>query len=795
MNIKPRFSFQVHRDKRRKNKLNRDPQSQEKSNRGWLTRLAVLMAVSSAALSLVAGGWLAVLLILDPDGILWLNRYLPQWLHVPLTLYGTPKTLPEIEQEAQKYGFTLGRPIPVASELLIPVWWSEPKCQGNCNELVALRIYQYNYLANEQEIHYQLLREVEVPPIAKSQVASAGMNIPLNEIDKGRFLPLKNIDLSEGGAKPGVWINLSSDIFHKGKKTSYGHLFFYEPSQQQLNPQLQWISPGGKHPQWQEITGEGEPELLLDQSVGVETRFKVYQLQRQEYQPHPLHPQPAKLFRLVEISPVQPLPGITGMPSSYRTALNLSSQGLWSSALEKLEGVRTQVSDTTWTKGVQGQMDVINLHAEATKSQCYHSWSKPSEQIIHCLVDGNLQDALLLLQSSGNSATMKEVAQAIKANYGRFQQRVAGILEINPDNEAGQIWSAMLIAMKHNTQEARKWWSKQPNFAVESGGKLDNLLEQLEIGLNTKPLPQQKGSKILGTAQLVEKVNPDNWLTPKGKLPSVDQQRNWYRIQVSAFGESSGWTQGPFINWKKSQAVSSQEIWRRLGLSNDSQIQVSAWTFHGQIQSINATIKAARFNNSGLLELLAVGDGEDANKSGNTGKILTSPRPLAHTTASLRWLQPGSVTLGELDQVQPELVAVILPELWQELKDNGLWQSGDTPKLNNVWEKIAHWQVQTIDLTGNGEPEVILSLDGDSLERLNQSGWLRFLSTSRPRYKPGTLIFAESGTILYSEFSQDSFDSFCAIAQLSNDGGAALLVSDADSYYLKRWSPEEKRFE
>ena len=748
--------------------------------------------MGSTALVVLAGGWLAVLLILDPDGVLWLNRYLPKWFHIPLTLYSPPQTLAEIESEVNKYGLKIGQPVPIASELLVPLWWSDSNCYTNCDEIVSLRVYQYKYLKNQQEIHYQLLREVEVPKVEKSAVKASGAKIDPYKLDNSAFLPLKRLKVLEEGAKPGVWINLSSDLISHGATFSYGHLWFYEPSQQNLRPMLQWSSPAGKVPQWQQVTGNSEPELVVNQSLAWETRFQVYQFQRQTYQPRLLSPQAPEPYKLVKITLDKPVSAPEDLPPAYGEAIALSSKRLWSPALAKLRQVRQQVTPQQWTADMQAQLDVVALQANATQTQCHQSWHNPSRQILNCLVDGSLSNALVLLQASLNSSqVVQDVNKLIKVDSERFWQRVSGILAVNPQDQEGRIWGALIQMIKTNRQSALAWWDKLPEGTPEQRQEIELILDQWEKALTPNNSQTKAVSKVVGTAELITDFNSQNWLSLAGNLNNADRQQNWYRIQVTAFHYAGSWQQAPFIEWQKSRSISARQIRQRLRLDRDPQIQITSWTFHGIPQSTQATIKGARLNN-GLLELLA---GAKASQDAVGGGNLTLPRPLAHTQGALQWLQPGSVSLADLYDLQPELVAIIVPELWQELNSSEQLRQSMPPNLPSLLAQIGHWQVQPIDLTGNSQPELIVTVDADSLRELNQSGWLNLASDNRRRYKTGTLIFSEAGALLYSEFSQNTFDSFRAIADLSDDGGTALLVSDADNYYLKRWSAQEQRFQ
>jgi hypothetical protein len=57
------------------------------------------------------------------------------------------------------------------------------------------------------------------------------------------------------------------------------------------------------------------------------------------------------------------------------------------------------------------------------------------------------------------------------------------------------------------------------------------------------------------------------------------------------------------------------------------------------------------------------------------------------------------------------------------------------------------------------------------------------------------MIFSDTGALLYSEFSKDASTTLTAIADLGDGGPAALVINDPNTYSLKRWSPQRKRFD
>jgi hypothetical protein len=108
--------------------------------------------------------------------------------------------------------------------------------------------------------------------------------------------------------------------------------------------------------------------------------------------------------------------------------------------------------------------------------------------------------------------------------------------------------------------------------------------------------------------------------------------------------------------------------------------------------------------------------------------------------------------------------------------------------------EMRRWTVRLVELTGDNEPEVVLTLYDDlSGTRKQPDG--KPAVTDNQLYKPRTLIFSNMGVLLYSEYSKDANASLTAIADLGDGGPAALILDGKSNYSLKRWSSERNRFE
>jgi hypothetical protein len=89
---------------------------------------------------------------------------------------------------------------------------------------------------------------------------------------------------------------------------------------------------------------------------------------------------------------------------------------------------------------------------------------------------------------------------------------------------------------------------------------------------------------------------------------------------------------------------------------------------------------------------------------------------------------------------------------------------------------------------------VVLTISGSAIASLTQAGnenWGNGEENKRPR----TMIFSSNGQVIYTDFAAQSQQSLTAIAKLSSDQSLALLVENADTYDLRRWSETNQRLE
>lgn len=738
---------------------------------GCLTTLGVISTFIAAGGILVGGMWLAILLMINPNSLIWLNQFLPEWTRIPIASDSPSQTLAAIQDQLQKNGLIEGEFQSLKDdELLLPVFYTTPNCQINCEKIVELRVYHPT--KSDKETKYQLVSQLAIAGPQEFFAFATGAGNKGNST-LARALPLTKINpFNEQAPKEGFWFILTGQRSNGDPAITYGQIVHYNPDQMHLSVMVQWTSPNEFVPSWQQITGNSTPELVINQTAALEPKFKVYQLKPRPFVPDPIY--------LQEISLVQPA---IDTPLFHK-ALMLARSGLWSPARQLLLTQKKQ----KWSANAQVQLDIIQLHAQVTESQAKQAWASPSQQIYANLLDGRWADAMLVFQASESGFPVQEIASMLKTDSGTLWNRVAAALKVSDDSNL-KAWGVLIVAAQQNREKAIAYFKqlqKNQTITSETTLKINELIDHLEDTAQVDNL--NRTSQLIGTAQPIKTVNTAEWLQldqtgTKKTLPPIQAGEQRYQIQISAFNDGKRWQQMPFTKLKLPKAAKAKKLWTYLGLNSESRIQIAVWTPEGQQESISATVQGVSYQ-AGVIQLLVAGE--------SLPTLTASSRPLAYTDGALNWLEPASVTITDLNQLQPKTVSALLPAFWRELVKTGQIKSQANPSLQVMLSEIGYWSVRLVDLTGNNQPEIVLTLYQDRSGALKKPDVAPIEESSK--YKARTLIFSEQGTLIYSELSSDANGSLTAIASLG-DGGAALVIDNKTNYSLKRWSKERKRFE
>ncbi|MEQ8540749.1 MAG: hypothetical protein RIB93_25255 [Coleofasciculus sp. D1-CHI-01] len=764
------------------------------SANGCLVALGTIAALIATGAIVTGGIWLGIRLMIDPNAAIWLNRILPGWTKIPIADASPPQTLATIRDELRQNGLIAGELVSLntgqpyrETPILLPILKSKPNCQTNCQKIVELRLYQPIEF-QQAELAYQLVTQLAINEQEEYFVLSSTDAITGSA---SRSLPFTRFNRLENKAPAtGFWFNLWGVRLTDESPKTYGQILHYNPEQMHLSVMLDWQSPTDKPPYWQQVTGESTPELVINQTVGLEPKFQVYQVQPRQFLLNPIQLTEISLNTRADDSP------------TYRNSLMLARNGLWSWAYRRLQ----QEQKNTESATVQAQLDLIRLHAQFTEAQANQTWASQGQQVLAYLIDGRWTDGLQVFQTAAVNGSAQEIANLLKTDTEELWRRVEAALNISPNDRTVKTWGALILAAQEGRTKAISWLQQLPSPESESDQPQPNnnaqiyaYLDYLDTALAEVPAIIPHLSQIVGTAQSVETVKPEEWRQPEARNSTATfpvtltapasgfqkaPQEVWYQVEVAAFNDGQRWRQTPFTDLQLSTVVATQRLWQYLGLDTDPYLQIAVWSAEGRQETIVATVQGVSYQ-EGVIKLLAAGQALPNREKSS---------PMAYSQTALRWLEPGSISLSDLNQLQPQWVAAILPTLWQELVKSGKRSPEVEPTIPMMLQEIGHWLVQPLDLTGNDEPEAVLTLYEDTAST-NQTLNIKRPDTNTQEYKPRTLIFSEKGALLYSEFSTHGNTSLTAIADLGDGGTAALVLAGENKYRLKRWSDQRKRFE
>lgn len=458
----------------------------------WGTLGAIVILLSAAGL--VAGSaWLSIQFIVNPRSVGWLNQYLPEGARFAVMGGDEPRTLVEVQAALKKVGLTTGNPILLngtkaraTSDLLLPIVRQKPDCQIECDAIVELRVYRPISDPNgrSKKEYVQMVSQLELDELEESFVLEPLAAARLGHQGSTRALPFATIQRFEDKAPAqGTWLNLAGQLGEGDATVAYGQVIYYNPDRTRLIEMLRWTSPTGESPVWQKPAKGNPPELWVNQTVGLEPNFQVYQLRSRKSNPDPFYLAPVSLEK----------PAIDN--GAYVDALYLARNGLWSTALEILQSVKKR-SPSEWTLAAQLQMSLVARHAEVTRSQSEKPWVSIGQQTLVNLIDGRWIRALQLFQTS--AADQNEIVGLLKVDSGQLWKRVNAALHINPVRQDVQTWGALILASQQDRSRAIVWLKRQPSASSVSHAQIIKLLNQLDSGLLdpdseiTTPLTPQK---------------------------------------------------------------------------------------------------------------------------------------------------------------------------------------------------------------------------------------------------------------------------------------------------------------
>lgn len=399
----------------------------------------------------------------------WMNQFLPENARIPMIGWDDPKSIAEIQQDIRKNGLVATEPISIRSvkkttDLLFPI----VRRNKDGDRLTELRVYRqvFNPMPGKKEA-FELVSRLEmrefkeafvIEPLVRARVAKAGGD---------RSLPFTSVQRFQSAPANGYWLTLTGKHKQGNTSISYGQVIYYNPTTTALKAMLPWTSPADELPTWQKLPKGRPAELVVNQTIGLEPEFEVYQLQF-------ANKSAAVPFQLQAVS----LTKSALKDGAFIDSLYLARNGLWAPALEVMQSVKRQLPPEEWTTAAEAQLEVVARHAKVTKTQAEQSWASPGQQIFATLLDGRWLRATELLENSTDDRF--GIKDLLKSDPGRIKKRITAALHVNPTRTDVQCWEALLVTAKQGKAKAIAWLNKQPQDSPERHEQTLKLLNQLD---------------------------------------------------------------------------------------------------------------------------------------------------------------------------------------------------------------------------------------------------------------------------------------------------------------------------
>ncbi len=724
---------------------------------GWVLAIA---SVGGGVVLIGLTFRLGLRLMLDPEALPQGLALLPR--SQPVTLPATPLT-DLLEQMAQQQ--RLGEPLAVG----------DPDAEGNGLLLVPLLEADSEAIAGLTLIQTRAggeegwaIATLPIAPLPRDTVMAPWLRSPQlpaavpRTFSPTQVVPLPPPPVGTGG----IWLTLQGTWQQQGLMLRYGRLLYVDPQAQRLDLLEAWSSPVNRSPQWADLDGEGPSDLVVDETVDLEPALRGWQIIAG---PGPSL-QPISWVRV----PIDAGP----RAGTYQQALRLARGGLWGQAAGQLADLKTALV-SAWDPAAEAQLRLIQRHAAITRQQANQDWSSPVQQLLALLIDGRWEAALARLEASPD--LLPAVLNRLGVDGGRLWSRIRVAAALPDPPPALYVWGGLVLKAQPSQPTTADgatpdWLDRQPVPAVARQRLAQLLAAQARLqaenadaispasevqGLSTAadgPVPAIAPSALsamIGQAQPIPAPNA-GFAAPGQSLDASLGQ--WYAIELRAIYQGQSWQQGPpALPVDRSGAAA----WSTLEPVVRNSPQLLRWASSTSGVPAPLTVRGLTLTN-GAPTLLA------------TGPVASAAPlpPLVFSPGALLWLDANQRQAPDPDAIAAPVAAV-------------LWGSQTPPP--DFAPALARLAQHSIDLTGDGQPERLITWDEAAVAQLR--GW----GVPVAGIAPKTIILSQDNAPLYS----DIFASQIVIG-LTNpalDGAIGLLVQRAGQYELAVWHEALQGFE
>jgi hypothetical protein len=756
----------------------------------WWLRL-MMMALASSGL--LGGGILLVLsfrwgltLILDPQALPQLQAFLADPL-APKPLTATT-TWAELQHTVGSSGQILGTPMRLPAPGPEADWLVFPVVQPASGKIVQLRVLQ-STAGQGAETQLMEVAALAVPPFSAEQIlAPLAAEARQSTVSPKEFVS-QHLALLPTPPTPSPyhWLALTGQWSSQGTRLRYGQIVIFDPERRRLSLSEVWSSPAEQMPQWIDLDGEGPTDLVIPETIGLDPVLRGLQV--------------VELRGLGPAVQLQPV-GWVGVPldaqaqaKPYQQALRLARGGLWRQAHTQLQKLQAPLAER-WTPAAEAQLRLMDRHATLTRRQAEQDWSMPSQKIMALLIDGQWAAALDQLEASPN--LLEPLMRSFSADQGRLWKRISAAASVSQPDPAVWVWGGLALEAKQNRQAAQHWLQRQPVTAT-TRNRLTAILNSSQAPAQpvaaptaaSTPSPSPAPSStpitsavgavassaevtasspvlgVMGPVQPWDGLPPGDWYFPEPQQPGLVQGEQWYTVEVPLVQRNQQW-QGA---WPQPLASTPAErLWPLLPFADNPSLTMVRWQSSLLGVTQNLYVKGLRMNN-GTVTLLAAG--------AKTSDLALAPlAPLAFSDGALVWLSAEQKTTPTSNA----LLTTVMDEI--DRHQGALPEPLSPATVETLLPQV---QLHTLDLTGDGRAEQVLTFDPAILNQLQRLG-LKLNGTTHK-----TMILNLDNQLLYSDLFQPH--NLIALTNPRHGRPLALVVHGAQGYGLWQWSDTSQGFD
>ncbi|MBE9158019.1 hypothetical protein IQ265_14465 [Nodosilinea sp. LEGE 06152] len=734
--------------------------------RGWLGVLLALISFGGGLALVGLSFRLGLRLMLNPEA---LPQVLAQFQRSQQMALPPATSLEDLRRQAEADQQRLGEPLRLGEPdpdgrgmLLVPL---QSSASG---AIVSLALLQ----GKDSEGELRAIATLPIPPLSKDLVLAPWLNnsqaptAAPSTFAFSRVVPLPAPPV----ATDGIWLTLEGSWPQQGLTLRYGHLVHYDPQHQRLELLKPWSSPANRPPQWADLDGDGPSDLIIDETVGLEPALQGWQVIA------------GATPRLQSVSWVR-VPGDAGARAgAYQQALRLARSGLWSLAATSLSDLKAALAEG-WTPVAEAQLRLAERHAAITRQQADQDWSTPTQQVLALLIDGRWEAALTQLEA--NTDLLPTLISRLATDRGRMWSRIsAAAAQPNPE-PAVYVWGGLALKAQQNQPTSldgatQDWLTRQPVPAA-SRQRLNRMLTALSsaqaqtvANKSDGATRQDLGQGAIAPAQtvadgaiaiapleaIIGQARPisapqTGYAAPGQTLDSALGQ--WYAVELRTVRQNQTWRQGFATPATADPAV----VWPAVRTAAQASPQVLRWVTPTTGVPSLLTVRGLTLAN-GTTTLLATGPAVDAS-------VLP---PLVFSQGALTWLDASQRQRPDAEAIATPVGAVLF---------------GRQPLPAEFARALTNLAQHSLDLTGDGQTERVLTWDDAALAQLTQ--WQLPVDRSAPK----TVILNSDNQVLYSDLFAPQ--SLVALTNPTLGGSIALLVHRSGSYDLLTWNAATKQFE